>query len=300
MSTPTIKYCACGCNKALVQSPATTNSMFQKLMFIVGHNSKKPKAEPHLCGCGCGEFVVQRRGMSPSNYKKIKYIKGHQSKDPAYVSNIAEKIRSAHKRGLFDDGCKTRKEKTLSARPKCKCGCGKPVRAKRAVYAVGCFDATTPENRAIARSSRDMVKLKAENSIRMTQTIQRLKESGEYEKNAKRHSEMMTGRPATGKLKKGKLDHLQAKAWKFRDTMGVIHTFSNLKEWARKNEYRFIDDRPNSKMPFCLRIAAGLGQTLASNGNNCSYRGWVAVSKLELNDGGFDLLGRDYFTQNNL
>jgi hypothetical protein len=37
---------------------------------------------------------------------------------------------------------------------------------------------------------------------------------------------------------------------------------------------------------------------LKKDGRSCSYRGWTAVSKLELDAGGMDLLGRDYFQQN--
>lgn len=97
----------------------------------------------------------------------------------------------------------------------------------------------------------------------------------------------------------GMLDHLSAKVWIIRDPFGNIFKFSNLSEWARQNEHRFVDDRPESKAPFWKRIAGGFCDLLKKDGKSCSYRGWTAVSNLELDNGGRDLLGRDYFMQNN-
>jgi hypothetical protein len=91
----------------------------------------------------------------------------------------------------------------------------------------------------------------------------------------------------------GMPDHIFAKEWIFRGPFGKVYKFSNLTEWARQNEWRFEDDRPESKMSFCRRIASGLSSLLAADGLACSYRGWTAVSKLELEDGGKDLLERN-------
>lgn len=234
-----------------------------------------------LCACGCGGELVKPEGTSMSNFLRQRYLKGHQYGHQEFQSKRARSIKEAHARGDFAEGCAKRREKTLEARPLCKCGCGQPVGAARAMYARGCFDATTPENRARALAARDMENLKKDNSVRLATNIKKWKASGELD-----------GIRRKGGIAKGMPDHLCAKVWIFRDPSGKTHRFSNLYEWARRNESLFEDDHPESKEPFWLRIARGLSGLLKTNGRSCSYKGWTAVSKLELEEGGEDLLRR--------
>jgi hypothetical protein len=239
------------------------------------------------CACGCGGELIKPAGTSDSHFSRQKYLKSHHHRDPKVRAKFSVSMKQAHKRGAFVDGCTNRREKTLENRPRCKCGCGQPVGASKAVYARGCFDATTPENQSKARAARDMKKLKAENSVRMADNMKKWKATGKLDEIRRKAGNAS-----------GMLDHLSAKVWIIRDPYGNIFKFSNLAEWARQNENRFRDDRPESKAPFWKRIAGGITDLLKKDGKSCSYRGWTAVSKLELKEGGADLLGRDYFTQN--
>lgn len=251
-----------------------------------GTLGEKLRREEVPCKCGCGKMAELDRLYAKGCYNPGASHLGTKHSDE-WKANQAAGVAAAHKKGAFVSGCKKRREKTLSLRAKCKCGCGNPVGKSGALYAPGCFDATTPENRAIARAARDMEKLKAENSIRMAGYMKEWKESGKMDEIRRKAGNA-----------KGMLDHLAAKVWIIRDPYGNPHKFSNLAEWARQNEFRFVDDRPESKAPFWKRIAGGIVHLLDAQGRSCSYRGWTAVSKLELDAGGGDLLGRDYFQQN--
>lgn len=281
------RICACGCGGVIEKAASMSMSRFRKVRFIRGHNATKPEDAPRSCACGCGGTLVRNQGVSRPKFRKQRYIKGHEYGDEERMGKIASGLKAAHDRGAFVDGCKKRREKTLADRPKCKCGCGKPVRKSGALYAPGCFDATTPENQAKAREARDWNKLSPEYSERMASKIKTWKETGKLD-DIRRKAGNATGM----------LDHLAAKVWIMRDPYGHPHKFSNLAEWARQNAFRFVDDRPESKTPFWKRIAGGLSELLSKDGKSCSYRGWTAVSKLELDAGGADLLGRDYFMQN--
>lgn len=132
------------------------------------------------------------------------------------------------------------------------------------------------------RLRRDATKLKA----RGAEILQRL--NAEW-----KAAGTMDAMRRKAKTAKGMPDHLAAKAWIVRDPQGRPHQFRNLAEWARQNQHLFEDDRPTSKTPFWLRISGGITDLFKSNGRVCSYRGWTAVSKLELYLLGRDLLGRD-------
>jgi hypothetical protein len=241
-------------------------------------------SESRTCACGCGLVLIKPKSTSKSHFRKQRYIKGHHYAHDQIKQKQVEKLKSAHQRGAFKDGCEKRKKETLAKRAKCKCGCGQPVRASKAKYAAGCFDATTPENQAKAIAARDMDKLKAENSVRMTDNMKKWKDSGQLNK-------MRT----KAKNAKGMKDHLAAKVWMIRDPFGEAHIFSNLSEWARNNTHRFKDDYPDSISSFHRRIAGGVRDLIKKNGKSCSYKGWTIVSRMELDAGGRDLLGRQYF-----
>jgi hypothetical protein len=136
------------------------------------------------------------------------------------------------------------------------------------------------------REQRDEEKFRKNMSATMKVLMAEWKETGQLDKARRK-----------GKVAKGMLDHRAAKAWVVRDPYGRVYAFSNLSEWARRNECLFKDTRPDSTTPFWLRIAGGISTLLKKDGRSTSYKGWTVVSQLELDEGGRDLLGRDYFTQ---
>jgi len=251
-----------------------------------GTLGEKPRCEEMPCKCGCGKMPELYR-----LYAKGCYIPGAARIGTKNLAEWTAKqsvgLVNAHKKGLFVDVYKKRREKTLVSRPKCKCGCGKPVVKSKAIYAPGCFDATTPEKQAKARETRDWSKLSPK-CEQMAEQMKMWKTTGKLDE-----IRLKSGNAI------GMLDHLAAKVWIIRDPYGNPHKFSNLAEWARQNKHRFVDDRPESRGPFWKRISWGIIALLKKDGRSCSYRGWTAVSKLELDAGGMDLLGRDYFQQNN-
>jgi hypothetical protein len=248
--------------------------------------TQSPAANARFCACGCGGKLVKPDRTSESHFANQRYLKGHHFRLPEVAAKVSAGMMAAHKRGAFVDGCAKRRQKTLDARPRCKCGCGKPVGRSGALYAHGCFDATAPDNQAKAREARDWKKLSPAYSDRLASKMKAWKESGKLDEIRRKAGNAC-----------GMRDHLAAKVWLIRDPYGNPHKFSNLMEWARQNQWRFVDDRPESRMPFWRRIAGGIVDLLKKNGRSCSYRGWTAISKLELDGGGADLLGRDYFAQ---
>ena len=280
-----VRLCACGCGGEVVKSKFMPMTRFRRIRYIQGHGSRKPDGPARLCACGCGGVIIRPKGKSHAKYEAQQYIQGHHFRVAEVARKVSSSLSAAHKRGAFRESVKTRVEKTLSNRPRCKCGCGKPVRAAGAKYAKGCFDATTPENRAIALAARDWGKLSPKYSKRMKTMVKEWRDSGRLE-DIKRKAKTL----------RGLSDHVAANVWIVRDPCGVPYKFSNLSEWARQNEWRFVDDRPHSKLPLWKRIAGGFVDLLKANGRSCSYRGWTAISKLEVNAGGSDLLHRNYVT----
>lgn len=252
-------------------------------MRAANEKRRKPPPVPKPCECGCGAMALTR------------FLHGHNQRgrihSPEWCKKQAEGMKKAHSREeskkAFASGYQRRKEQTEAKRPKCKCGCGRPVRASKALYAVGCFDATSPENRSKALQARDWKILSPQYSQRLASLNKEWKASGKLE--AIRHK---------AGTAKGMPDHIAAKQWHIRSPRGLVYKFSNLSEWARRHQGLFVDDRPESKAPFWLRIASGITDLLKANGRSCSYRGWVAVSKSELVNGAPDLLGRDVSVQN--
>ena len=88
-----------------------------------------------------------------------------------------------------------------------------------------------------------------------------------------------------GKTAKGLLDHMAAKRWVVCDPWGKPFAFDNLREWARQNKGLFVDSHPEAKLPQELRIATGISSLLCKHEKSnaaSSYRGWVGISKADL------------------
>ena len=241
------------------------------------------------CKCGCGEIASYQ----------AHYLRGHAQRGRKYSKERVAKqtagMVEAHKRGAFLEGnekrkktmAKRRKER-LASLPLCKCGCGKQVKNARRIYATRKCSPRfkhSAEYMNLMSKMRDMEKFGTGQSKRMIERHKRWAGTEEYEA-MRRECRTARGMP----------DHVCAKSWIIRDPFGNTYKFSNLAEWARQNEWRFEDDRPESKRPFELRIADGIGSLLIANGRKCSHRGWTAVSKLELEDDGKDLLERKAHT----
>jgi len=243
--------------------------------MIAGNaHRRKPPLIEHLCECGCGGITTAPRYIAGHNHRGKRHTK-------EWIEKQSKGVKNAHNRGIYVEVGLKRRVKTIESRPLCKCGCGKPISRAGALYAKGCFDSTTPENQKKAIACRDWDRLSPLFSKRMKERIDQWKESGELDV-MRQKSKQASGMP----------DHISAKLWVLRDPCGAIHHCSNLTEWARKNTFRFEDDRPHSKAPFWRRISMGIGSLLGMNGKSCSYKGWVAVSKRELENGAPDMLSR--------
>jgi hypothetical protein len=248
----------------------------------------KNRQRAMLCKCGCGNLAKIGNVYADGCYNPGLAHKGRKH-SAQWKRNQSLGLARAHKKGAFVGAAKKRKEATLAKRPKCKCGCGRPVSRSGALYAsklcvphYGRPAARMDEIRGL----RDMKSLCEANRIRLSEQINEWKNSGKLEEIRRK-----------AKNAKGMLDHLAAKVWVVRDPYGNIYRFSNLSEWARNNQHLFVDEFPDANLPFWRRIAGGFVDLLKKNGRSCSYKGWTAVSKLELESGGLDLLGRDYFSQ---
>lgn len=260
-----------------------------------GKLNGKKRQKQQRCKCGCGKLArigrlyakgcfdpgAAHRGKTRSTEWKAKqslglkraYAEGKMQHAVNQTSEFIEKrVKSLRGRKLSKESCRA---------------IGEAVRKawKKGKYNTGNVGATRDQMTAI-RGKRDMEKLKAENSERLKSKIKEWKQMGSLNEVRRKAGNAV-----------GMLDHISAKVWLIRDPYGNPHTFSNLREWARNNTWRFDDDRPESKAPFWQRIASGIVHLLDAKGRSASYRGWTAVSKLELDAGGADLLGRDYFQQ---
>lgn len=255
-----------------------------------------------FCACGCGQPLVRAASVSLAKFKKQRYIKGHFYKDKAFQQKRIAGIKRAFGEGKMQHAVHQTPEfiekrvRSLRGRKRPKAACEATAVGVRKAWAEGkyhteavinnrkvnlCRVGGTPEQMDAIRGKRDMEKLKANNSEKLKNQMAKWKESGKLD----------DIRRKAGNLKDTP-DHLAAKRWIIRDPQGKIHSFSNLASWARKHTHLFVDDRPESKAPLWLRIAGGITDLLKANGRSCSYRGWVAVSKAELESGGADLLER--------
>jgi hypothetical protein len=237
-----------------------------------------------VCECGCGEIRVKPESMTWKKFLSQKYINGHWSRDPRNQEAWRENRRKSAAKALG------RKE-PMEVRMR------KSERIKKA-WSEGKYEGSkvggTPKQMDAIRGKIDMEKLKAGNSVRMKKQMAEWMADGTRAKHEEKRLAVLIGCDGWGKAKRGRLDHVMAKVWHIRDPRGRTHRFSNLNEWARKNENLFEDDRQSAKLPFWYRIACGISQLDGKNGTSCSYKGWVLVGKQEyIIEGGKDPLGRD-------
>ena len=246
---------------------------------------------PTLCACGCGQPVTpDDRGRSRL-YLRNHHFKG-KTQSPKWVAKKVAGMKRAwadpsklqtmrhqspelvEKRAAAMRGRKLTPERVAEIKSDLK-------NAWKAGKFSGLTGASAEQMAKIIKM-RDMPKLCAENSVRLTAKMKEWKESGRLDEIRRKAGNA-----------KGMPDHIAAKHWTIRDPNGLTHEFSNLGEWARRHEHLFEDCAPASKLPHWLRISGGIGDLLNAKGRSCSYRGWVAVSKTELEEGAPDPLARD-------
>jgi hypothetical protein len=271
---------------------------------ILGERVRREKT---ACKCGCGKLAEMGRLYAKGCYDPGAAHRGKKH-GAEWKAKQAEGIKRAYSEGKMQHAVNQTPEfiekriRKLRGRKRPKDACIATGIGVRKAWAEGKYHTEavinnrkvnlsrvggTREQMDAIRGKRDMEKLKADNAERLKNQMKEWKQLGQLDDIRRK-----AGNAA------GMLDHLAAKVWIIRDPYGNPHKFSNLAEWARQNEHRFVDDRPESRAPFWKRIAGGITDLLKKDGRSCSYRGWTAVSKLELDAGGMDLLGRDYFQQN--
>ena len=268
-----------------------------------GRLAEKNRHFPKLCKCGCGEMTSKdadyvlnhnQRGTKHSPERiarkaagiKRAWADGEKFKTVRHPSPELIEKRAAKLRGLKRTDAECEK---LSGIIKSAWDRGaydsEQTRSKWRENLKRQGEALDGENKDwmdAIRAKRDMKKLRVENSKKMTLQVQEWKDTGQ----------MDAIRRKAG-LGKDMPDHIAAMQWTIRSPNGHVFEFSNLSSWARKNAHLFEDCAPASKSPHWLRIAGGIADLLNAKGRNCSYRGWVAVSKTELEEGAKDMLERD-------
>jgi hypothetical protein len=266
----------------------------------------RKRRKPLPCKCGCGKLAGLDRLYAQGCYNPGAGNRGKRH-DAKWRMKQSEGVRRAYAQGKMQHAinqtpdfiekriCKLRGRKRSEAAIKATSKAVKRAWAQGKYHTQAVINnrkvnlsrvGATPERMDVIREMRNMEKLRPIFSDAMKKQTEKWKKSGALEE-IRRKAGNAVGMP----------DHLAAKAWIIRDPYGNTFQFSNLMEWARQNQHRFHDDRPESRAPFWKRIAGGISDLLNKKGRSCSYRGWTAVSKLELAAGGRDLLGRDYFLQ---
>ncbi len=137
----------------------------------------------------------------------------------------------------------------------------------------------------------DMDKLRPILSKTMKANVEKWRNNGTLQKNADWNRKRLMGGHGQGRNKRGSLEHSKAKAWRIRSPLGAVYEFVNCSEWVRRNTHLFHDYRPESGMPFWLRVTSGLKNIRKPKYANAPthYQGWTTLAALERGD----LLGRD-------
>jgi len=275
-------------------------SMRQAWSTGKGRLASKHRQVSKPCACGCGQMT----SLSAD------YLIGHshrgQKRSDQWKERMSEGVKRAYREGKMQHAVHQSPEfikkrtapligkhrspetcNTLSVALKKAWESGKfsPETIRNNAARIRIFGLAgkgcTPEHLTRIRSLRDLDKLRPLWASNMKHRVDRWKADGELDAIRRK-----------GGIAKGMEDHKAANFWSIRDPAGHRYEFGNLYEWSRQNAHLFEDDRPESKTPFWKRIAGGLSALLGKAGKNHSHRGWTAVSKLEMWNGGSDLLAR--------
>lgn len=143
-----------------------------------------------------------------------------------------------------------------------------------------------PDHMERIRNMRNIEKMRAENSIKMKLQREQWKSNGFLQKVEDARIKKLKNSHGFGKNRRGSLEHSNVKKWKIRSSLGKVYEFINLREWARQNENLFEDYRPESRMPFAERIAAGIKNISKPRRPNAPthYQGWTVVDSMYKKD----------------
>jgi gas vesicle protein len=262
--------CACGCGTKLKE-----NSKGKMPHYAQNHHHRGKEHSKEWClkqssgvkkAWDDGKYESQRHHSRERVERRVAKIRG-QKRTPEICEKMRVIAKNAHDRGAYAS------EQT---RQKYRANLLERIKQNPKLYG------QSREWMIAIQSKRDMARLAADNSKRMTGQIQEWKESGTLDV-IRRRAGNAIDMP----------DHLAAKQWTIRDPVGRVYKFSNLSSWSRKHENLFEDCAPASKTPHWRRISCGIAGLLSADGRSCSYRGWVAVGKTELEAGAPDLLARE-------
>jgi len=266
-----VGLCACGCGTELHKN---SKGKMPRYAFNHHHKGKKHSkewSEKQSVGVkkawSGGQYETTMRHQSAELIEKRASKNRGKKRTAAFCEQMKAIVVNAHASGKYSsEQTRQKYRENLIAR----------IKENPTLYG------QSREWMIAIQSKRDMVKLAADNSKKLTEQIHEWKATGQLD----------AIRRKAGNAK-DMPDHLAAKVWRIRDPNGKVHFFSNLCSWARKHEHLFEDCAPSSKLPHWLRISGGIGDLLNAKGRSCSYRGWVAVSKTELEEGAPDMLARN-------
>ena len=91
-------------------------------------------------------------------------------------------------------------------------------------------------------------------------------------------SQQRKGTHGYGRSAMDNLQHFNAHHWRVRSPRGEEFEFDNLYSWCRHNEWRFADQRPESKLPLWRRAVSGFTSAQKIVNPSASWYGWVLVS----------------------
>jgi hypothetical protein len=133
------------------------------------------------------------------------------------------------------------------------------------------------------RAKRDLEKLRPRWSENMKRLRAKWTKTGKLEEIKLKQRAKVIGSHGFGRNRRGNPSHPSAKFWRIRSPYGEVFEFSNLCEWVRQNLWRFLDERPECRLPFAVRVRHGVGATFFPRRRNAAthYKGWVAVGVYE-------------------
>ncbi len=260
----------------------------------------------NACACGCGELTTTRfvrghnhRGKKHSNAWKQKQAEGvkraweqgkYKDAKPLDYAAIAEKNRGRKKSESAREATRVGVKKAWA-----NGAYSKPETRKKHLEHLQRLAQTNQGAPAARmdqiRAMRDMEKLRPILSATMKTSVEKWRADGTMQKNVDWNRKRLTGGHGLGKNQLGSLEHSQAKVWQIRSPLGVVYEFVNCREWVRRNIHLFHDYRPESRMPFPLRVSSGLKNIREPKHENAPthYQGWTTLAAFERGD----LLGRD-------
>lgn len=267
------KPCKCGCG-----NPARLGRLYAKGCYDPGaahrgrkHGEKwkKKQAEGVKAAWADGKY----EGKTRPNYEAIAAKNRGKKRSQEAIEATRKAVKEAWSRGAYA------KPETVEKR-------------KRHLTKLHAQSTGAPrEHLDRIRAQRDLDKLRPVWRDNMKANVEKWRKDGTMQKNCDANRKRLYGGHGQGKNKRGSLEHSNAKTWRIRSPLGEVFEFVNCREWVRQNIHRFQDYRPESRMPFTLRVSHGLKNIRKPKHANAPthYQGWMTLAAWERSD----LLGRD-------